>query len=309
MKMLMAAAVCGIAIAPALGSLPSTAEPQRGPVPTVTGSGLGQYAKPSGVVEGFAAYVPQASCDPKWRKGIKSFRDLVLQTYPKTQDWGSVRNCTDDGTSEHLDGRAWDWNADAQDADEFAAATDLINWLMAKGPDGKSAYWARRLGIMYIGYNKKIWGSYRASEGWRKLSNSNPHTDHVHFSFSWAGAFGKTSFWDGTPAREDYGPCRPFQGEPAPLHVRTSPNPRPCTAVARLTRTSSKAGSLLWRGSTSREVLRLQTALAVPGANSFYGPATMRAVADYQRRKSLTTSGAVDTLTRAAMVADGILTR
>ena len=55
---------------------------------------------------------------------------------------------------------------------------------MAKGPDGKSAYWARRLGIMYIGYNKRIWGSYRASEGWRKLSNSNPHTDHVHFSFS-----------------------------------------------------------------------------------------------------------------------------
>ncbi|HPJ18364.1 MAG TPA: hypothetical protein PK635_04470 [Actinomycetota bacterium] len=161
MKTLIAAAVCCVAIAPVLGTLPSTAEPKRGPVPAGSGSGLGEYAKPAGTVEGFAAYVPQSSCDPKWRKGIRKFRDLVMQRYPQTQDWGSVRNCTDDGISEHLDGRAWDWHADVKDPKQFAAATDLINWLMAKGPDGKSAYWARRLGIMYIGYNKRIWGSYR----------------------------------------------------------------------------------------------------------------------------------------------------
>jgi hypothetical protein len=309
MKTLIAAAVCCVAIAPVLGTLPSTAEPKRGPVPAGSGSGLSEYAKPAGTVEGFAAYVPQSSCDPKWRKGIKKFRDLVLQRYPQTQDWGSIRNCTDDGISEHLDGRAWDWHADVKDPKQFAAATDLINWLMAKGPDGKSAYWARRLGIMYIGYNKRIWGSYRASEGWRKLSNSNPHTDHVHFSFSWAGAFGKTSFWDGTPAAEDYGPCRPFQGEPAALHVRKSPNPRPCASPGRLSRTSSKPGKLLWRGSQSREVLAVQNALGVPGANGFFGPATMRAVAQYQRRNSLTASGAVDTRTRSALVSDGVLKR
>jgi peptidoglycan hydrolase-like protein with peptidoglycan-binding domain len=309
MKMLVAAAVCSLAIVPALGSLPSTAEPKRGPVPVASGTGLGQYAHAAGRAEGFAAYVPQTSCDPKWRKGIKKFRDLVLQRYPKTQDWGSVRNCTDDGISEHLDGRAWDWHADAKDPAGYAAATDLINWLMAKGPDGKTAYWARRLGIMYIGYNKKIWGSYRASEGWRKLTNSNPHTDHVHFSFSWAGAFGKTSFWDGTVAGEDYGPCRPFAGEPAGLHTRRSANARPCSYPPRLTRTASKPGRLLWRGSSSKEVLALQQALNVPGANGFFGPATMRAVAEYQRRNSLTPSGAVDTLTRASLVRSGVLKR
>ncbi len=309
MKSAIAAGLLCLAAAPVLATLPSAGEPTSSPVPKSSPGGLGQYAEPAGEVEGFAAYVPQTSCDPKWRKGIRQFRDLVMKTYPQTQDWGSERDCTDDGISEHLDGRAWDWHADVKDPKAFAAATDLLNWLMAKGPDGQQAYWARRLGIMYIGYNKRIWGSYRASEGWRRLSNSNPHTDHVHFSFSWAGAFGKTSFWDGTPAREDYGPCRPYQGEPAPLHRRSDPTNRPCGSPPPLTRTAGKTGTLLWRGSESAEVLAVQKALDVAAPNSYFGPLTMRAVADYQRRRSLPVTGAVDTLTRAALVADGTLKR
>lgn len=307
MRTAIAAALCCCVAVPLATTLPSSAAPKRLPVPATSGRGLGEYAAPAGRVEDFAAYVPQTSCDPRWRKGVAAFRDLVLKAYPDTSDWGSVRNCTDDGISEHLDGRAWDWHADARDPKAFAAATDLLNWLMAKGPDDKPAYWARRLGIMYIGYNHRIWGAYRASEGWRKLTNSNQHTDHVHFSFSWAGAFGKTSFWDGTAAAPDYGPCRPFQGEPAPLHKRAQVNSRPCGYPPPLTRTAAKPGRLLWRGSRSREVLHIQRSLGVPDATGFFGPATMRAVAAYQRSHGLTASGAVDTLTRAQMVADKIL--
>ena len=36
---------------------------------------------------------------------------------------------------------------------------------------------ARRLGIMYMIWNRRIWSSYKASSGWRKYSGSNPHTD------------------------------------------------------------------------------------------------------------------------------------
>jgi hypothetical protein len=57
---------------------------------------------------------------------------------------------------------------------------------------------ARRLGIMYIIWNKKIWGTYSASSGWRPYSCSGVtgcHQNHVHFSFSKAGASGKTSYW------------------------------------------------------------------------------------------------------------------
>jgi peptidoglycan hydrolase-like protein with peptidoglycan-binding domain len=76
-----------------------------------------------------------------------------------------------------------------------------------------------------------------------------------------------------------------------------------------LTRTSAKSGPLLWRGSESAEVLAVQKALGVTAPNSYFGPRTMRAVADYQRGKSLPVTGAVDTETRAALASDGVLKR
>lgn len=310
MKVFLAAAAACFVAAPLLSTMPSTADPAKAPVPRSEPKGLTQYAAPlKGPVDNYASYVPQSSCDPKWRKGVARFRDLVMKTYPVTQDWGSLRNCTDDGVSEHLDGRAWDWKVDVKDPEEFAAATDLLNWLMADGPNGEDAYWARRLGIMYIGYNHRIWGAYRAREGWRKLSPSDPHTDHVHFSFSWAGAFGRTSFWDGKAAKEDYGPCRAFVNEPALLYNRKVRNQAPCRTAPQLTLTTKKPGPRLWRGSRGADVLAVQKALNVPGANSFFGPATMRAVAAYQRARSLPATGAVDTVTRTRMVTEGILTR
>ena len=78
---------------------------------------------------------------------------LVMAQYPSGKDWGSVRNCTDDGISEHLEGRAWDWNVNVKNATQFAQAAQLLTWLTDN--DG---YNARRLGIMYIGYNARIWG-------------------------------------------------------------------------------------------------------------------------------------------------------
>jgi peptidoglycan hydrolase-like protein with peptidoglycan-binding domain len=275
------------------------------PVPPGEGTGLKRWAAPADAAEEFAAYVPQTSCDPRWRTGVRDFRDLVLQRYPATGDLGALRNCTDDGVSEHLDGRAWDWRADVDSPKQYSAATDMVNWLTAPGPDGRDAYWARRLGIMYIIYNRRIWGSYRAGQGWRE-HDGDPHTDHVHFSFSWPGATGRTSFWDGTVAVQDYGPCRPLRGEPAPLHDPSAPSTQRCPPPPGV-----DGGSVppLWRGSRSPQVLAVQRGLGVPGANGFFGPATSRAVAGYQRRTGLPVTGAVDTLTRRSLVADGVLVR
>lgn len=80
-----------------------------------------------------------------------------------------------------------------------AAARQVFTWLFRADPSGRRFAMARRLGVMYIIHNRRIWGSYRATEGWRPYIGANPHTDHVHFSFSWAGARKRTSWWDGTP--------------------------------------------------------------------------------------------------------------
>ncbi len=235
----------------------------------------------------------QTSCDPAEKPGITKFKNLVLSQFPVGSDWGSVRNCTDDGTSEHLEGRAWDWRVDVNNPAQFAAAADVLQWLTQAGPDGMAGYNARRLGVMYIGYNYRIWGAYRAGDGWRVLNNANGHTDHVHISFTWNGAMGRTSFWTGRTAAEDYGPCRPYAGQPALLYTawRTTPCPKPQALPAQF-----KGAKLLWRGSTGALVARVQQLLGVSPTGVF-GVATQAAVAQYQVTRALPRTGAVDAVT------------
>jgi hypothetical protein len=80
-----------------------------------------------------------------------------------------------------------------------AAAHKVFHWLFRADALGRRFAMARRLGVMYVIYNRRIWGSYRAADGWRPHVGANPHTDHAHFSFSWAGARKQTSYWDGSP--------------------------------------------------------------------------------------------------------------
>ena len=87
----------------------------------------------------------------------------------------------------------------ATDSGDRAAASEVLRWLFRAEPTGRRWAMVRRLGVMYIIYNRRIWASYRAEEGWRPYVGANPHTDHIHFSFSWAGARKQTSYWDGTP--------------------------------------------------------------------------------------------------------------
>lgn len=235
-----------------------------------------------GNVESYTPYVPQTVCDPGWRRGVEQFKNLILSVYPETSDWGSARLCAYDGVSEHLDGRAWDWKVNAKNSDEKQYAMDVLDWLVGEGgPSSEEGYWAKRLGVMYIGFNKKIWGSYRANEGWRKLPKTDPHRDHVHFSFSWNGAEGKTSFWRGEVSEENYGPCRLPGGYPGVLPSR-SVNPRPCPPQT--TNIVGNSPKLLWLGTENRKVSRLQQAWGLPATGVFDYPTRDR-VLDYQERE------------------------
>ncbi len=70
-----------------------------------------------------------------------------------------------------------------------------LTWLLKTDKYGNKHANARRLGIMYLIWNDKIWSSSQAADGWREYNGSNPHTDHIHFSLSWAGAHQETSWW------------------------------------------------------------------------------------------------------------------
>lgn len=212
-----------------LGALSGPALAATVPVPA-TPAGL-----PAGI-EALAAYVPQNSCDYTVKPGLVAFQQLVNATYPDTGSYGFVSTCAAEGmTSEHSDGRAWDWAASVSNPKQNSEVNALIAWLLAKDHAGNTAAMARRLGIMYIIWNKQIWGAYAAGSGWRPYACSGVtgcHQDHVHFSFAWNGAMKRTSFWTKSVAPVDYGPCMPFGLTYARPYTGFNPNRCPVFPTA-----------------------------------------------------------------------------
>ena len=191
----------GVLAAVVLPALPAQAAP-----PIVT---------PGAAIEALAPYQGQQTCAPVARPGAIALRDLVLRNYPGTGDSGIVRGCSVGGSSEHKEGRAWDWRVNTSNPTQVLQVDDLMAWLLAPDEHGTSAAMARRLGIMYMIWDSKVWKSYQASKGWQRYVGASPHTDHVHFSLSWAGAYAQTSYWTGTVAPTMYAPAPPVLPVPS----------------------------------------------------------------------------------------------
>lgn len=163
-------------------------------------------AKYAGAIEPLAAYQGQRSCSPTAKPGVVDLSHRLLKAFPSTRSFGIVRACSVGGQSEHKEGRAFDWGVSAKSPKGRAQVKKFVTWLSATDKYGNRYAMARRLGIQYVIWNHKIWGSYAAGSGWRKYSGANPHTDHVHISFAWAGARKKTSFWTGKVGKVNAAP-------------------------------------------------------------------------------------------------------
>lgn len=155
-------------------------------------------------IDSYAAYDGQDTCSPTPKPGVVDFKNLLIATYG-SRTWGIARDCGSGGRSEHKEGRALDFHFNYHNTRDRAAATDLLNWLLGTDQHGNRHAMARRLGIMYVIWNRQIWEAYRPSAGWQPYScdgsPSSCHTNHIHFSFSWAGARKQTSWWTGAGPR------------------------------------------------------------------------------------------------------------
>ncbi|HEV3474480.1 MAG TPA: hypothetical protein VG602_03855 [Actinomycetota bacterium] len=204
-------------------------------------AGSAQPATPSfdAAIEEYADYDGMKKCKPKAKPGVLAFSRIVMAAYPETTDFGITRPCKDGGDSEHKEGRAWDWGVDASDPAHRRAAGDLLEWLLATDRHGNEHAMFRRLGLMYVIWNRKMFGSWdqeweiycvkkkRRCKDPDSKSWLHPHTDHVHFSFSWKGARMQTSFWTGSAVP-------PVQPPPVPVPVPTplpTPSPPPLPEV------------------------------------------------------------------------------
>jgi hypothetical protein len=238
------------------------------------------------VLDAKTPYEAQVSCDPRPKPGVIAFAALMRARY-KTGYIGTYRPCQSD-TSEHYDSRAMDWMLSVNKPGEKAIANSVVAWLSANG-----GAMARRFGVNYIIWNRHMWREYRPEQGWAAYTGSVPHTDHIHFSFSWDGAMKRTSWWTGKANRAvDLGPCQAYSGQFATLYwrIRTGACPtRPLTAPASIYRVAVF-------GQKSSQIAYAQRLLGTPATGSFQWP-TFYKVTAYQAARRLPVTGALDKAT------------
>jgi hypothetical protein len=228
-------------------------------------------------------YEGQVSCDPRPKPGVVAFAALMRARY-KTGYIGTYRPCTR-STSEHYDSRAMDWMLNVNSPTQKAIANSVVLWLSARG-----GVMARRFGISYIIWNHRTWKEYRPESGWAAYTGSVPHTDHVHFSFSWDGAMKRTSWWTGRANRVvDLGPCQVYVGQYAPLRrgIRTAP------CRNRLGTAPVSVYSVAVFGQRSTQIAVAQRRLGVPATGLFSSP-TFYKLAAWQSRAGLQVTGVLD---------------
>jgi peptidoglycan hydrolase-like protein with peptidoglycan-binding domain len=224
----------------------------------------------------FVPYQGQTVCDPVARPGVLGFAKLMTSHYAMGSTSLIGRTCTS-GTSEHYDGRAWDWMLDVGDSEESAVARSVLSWLTKADANGVPGAMARRFGIMYIIYDHKMWRAYAPERGWAPYYGSNPHTDHIHFSFNFNGAAARTSWWTGVAAKT-YLTSLPASGS---------------TVV-----TIPSTPTVLSYGMQSEAVRQLQVKLGNLPTTGYFGSQTKARVIEYQKFAGLPQTGVADLKTQ-----------
>jgi len=296
--------------------------------PATAGGGAAVPPTPTGLpvaIEGLSPYVAPTGCDLRTRTGSAKLAKLIQATYANT--YGLSRSCTSATTpsSEHFDGRAIDTFFNVRNATERAEASAVLTWLLAYDSAGNRYANARRLGVMYIIWNDKMWSSYRSAEGWRPYStcadtpssayDTACHRNHIHLSLSWEGANGRTSFWTKAVAPVDWGPCRP-----ADLNWsegQAAPNPRRCTgypvvkapsgASTLLKQLVPRSGMVLRPGMSGPAVSTLQQAIGVSPATGTFASVTTSRLKTWQSNHGIGATGITYPSTwRALLAANGM---
>ncbi|QZY29563.1 hypothetical protein [Nocardioides coralli] len=157
-------------------------------------------------IEGYAGYQPQTKCSPKAKAGTKVLARWIVRN--QGGGYGPIsRKCRIGGTSEHKEGRAFDWMLDADRKRDRVRARELLTLVRKQDRAGNADARARRMGIMYIIWNDHMYASWNefAKEDYlsssckkrKKCSKTLRHRDHMHISLSRPGGKGRTSWYDG----------------------------------------------------------------------------------------------------------------
>lgn len=170
------------------------------------------------IIDPYSDYESESGCDPVDKPGPLAVRDLLVDTYGPATVYIS-RTCVSGGSSGHYQGRAMDWMHDVNNAGEREEVEAFLDWLLATDQHGNPHAMLRRMGIMYIIWNREIWEAYDSTPSWQPYTGSSPHTDHVHISFDWDGAYQRTTYWNPAASYAAVPTCPTPASQPAPPAV------------------------------------------------------------------------------------------
>lgn len=157
------------------------------------------------VLEDYASYQPATRCAPAAKPGTVLLARWTVERYGGR--FGGISRACGGSRSEHHEGRAFDWSVDVRRPADRRRVARLMRDLFAADAAGEPDALARRMGIMYVIWNDRIWSAwsgfraepYRSSScpTLRRCSRTLRHRDHVHVSLSWRAARGNTSWFLG----------------------------------------------------------------------------------------------------------------
>ncbi len=155
-------------------------------------------------VEDYASYDGQRWCAQETRPGTRRLQGWAFYHFGGRRG-PTLRRCDVGGRSEHKEGRAFDWTLDAARRGDRRRAWRFISNVLATDRRGNEHAKARRMGIMYIIWNDRVWKSYEGFRRQRYLASSCStrrecsktarHRDHVHVSLSRPGGRARTSWY------------------------------------------------------------------------------------------------------------------
>jgi len=161
-------------------------------------------------VDSYAEREVPTECHDERRSGLLAFKYMIMaQVGGGDSGVHSCRPIQGKTTlSYHADSRAWDWRMNAKRPADRERVDQVLSWLL-RTERGVPHANARRLGIGEIIWDREIvtlWSNNPAPpchheptgvSCFRPYDGVNPHTDHVHFSFSVPGA-NDTMVWSST---------------------------------------------------------------------------------------------------------------
>ncbi|WP_148611245.1 hypothetical protein [Nocardioides rubriscoriae] len=157
-------------------------------------------------LEPYAAYQPATRCAPAAKPGTRELARWLVKRFGSHTSVS--RSCRRGSavTSEHQEGRAIDWFADARTPRGRKAARRVLDTLFASDADGNPAAKARRMGVMYVIWNDHMYAAWRefrpepylssSCRTRRRCSTTLRHRDHVHVSLTRKAARGRTSWYE-----------------------------------------------------------------------------------------------------------------